>query len=296
MNTFRYKLLFIIFIFFQTFLLGNAFARENANGDTIVVAASAEPSNLIPMLASDSASHDISGLIFNGLVKYDTDLTIIGDLAENWDISDDGLVITFHLRKGVKWHDGVEFTADDVLFGFNSIIDPKVPSAYKEDYLQVEKCEVIDKYTFRAIYKKPFASALSSWGTLVVLPKHLLEGKDLTKCDFSRNPVGLGPFKFEKWISGKEIVLSRNDSYFEGRPGIAKFVSKVVPDEATSFLEFKAGNLDWMGLTPFQYARQTKPEDIKIKFNKYKYPSFSYTYFGFNLNHKWFKDKRVRQA
>ncbi|MDD4295288.1 MAG: ABC transporter substrate-binding protein, partial [Candidatus Omnitrophica bacterium] len=126
MNTFRYKLLFIIFIFFQTFLLGNAFARENANGDTIVVAASAEPSNLIPMLASDSASHDISGLIFNGLVKYDTDLTIIGDLAENWDISDDGLVITFHLRKGVKWHDGVEFTADDVLFGFNSIIDPKV--------------------------------------------------------------------------------------------------------------------------------------------------------------------------
>jgi peptide/nickel transport system substrate-binding protein len=80
---------------------------------------------LIPMLASDSASHNVSGLIFNGLVKYDTDLSVIGDLAEAWDISKDGLVITFHLRKGVKWADGVEFTADDVMFGYKTIIDEK---------------------------------------------------------------------------------------------------------------------------------------------------------------------------
>ena len=91
-------------------------ADEPAYGDTFIVGTPAEPSILIPMLASDSASHDVSGLIFNGLVKYDTDLSVIGDLAESWDISKDGLVITFHLRKGVKWSDGVEFTADDVMF------------------------------------------------------------------------------------------------------------------------------------------------------------------------------------
>ncbi|MBI5027174.1 MAG: peptide-binding protein, partial [Nitrospirae bacterium] len=108
---------------------------EPAYGDTIVEGSIGEPSILIPMLAGDSASHEVAGLVFNGLVKYHTDLSIIGDLAESWDISKDGLVITFHLRKGVRWTDGVEFTADDVMFGYKTIIDEKTPTAYKEDYL-----------------------------------------------------------------------------------------------------------------------------------------------------------------
>ena len=140
-----------------------------AYGDAMIEGIIGEPSNLIPMLASDSASHSVSGLIFNGLVKYDTDLSIIGDLAESWDISKDGLVITFHLRKGVKWTDGNEFTADDVMFGYKTIVDEKTPSAYKEDFLQVKKAEVMDRYTFRVTYEKPFAPALTSWGSLVVL-------------------------------------------------------------------------------------------------------------------------------
>ncbi len=83
-----------------------------------------DASNLIPMLASDGSSHDIARLIFNGLVKYDKDLTLVGDLAESWDVSQDGLNITFKLRKGVKWQDGKEFTADDVIFGFRTILNP----------------------------------------------------------------------------------------------------------------------------------------------------------------------------
>jgi peptide/nickel transport system substrate-binding protein len=126
-----------------------------AFGDTLVEGSIGEPSILIPMLASDSASHSVAGLIFNGLVKYDTDLSIIGDLAESWDISQDGLVITFHLRKGVKWTDGVEFTADDVMFGYKTIINEKTPTAYSEDYLQVKKAEALDRYTFRVSYEKP---------------------------------------------------------------------------------------------------------------------------------------------
>ena len=77
--------------------------------------------------------------MFNGLVKYHTDLSVIGDLAESWDISKDGLVITFHLRKGVKWADGAAFTADDVKFGYDTIVNEKTPTAYKEDFLQVKK-------------------------------------------------------------------------------------------------------------------------------------------------------------
>src|SRR3989338_11689636 len=154
-----------------------------AYGDTIVEGTIGEPSVLIPMLSGDSASQNVASLIINGLVKYDKDLTLVGDLAESWDISKNGLVITFHLKKGVKWTDGVEFTAADVMFGYKTIIDEKTPTAYSEDYKQVKKAEVIDKYTFRITYEKPFAPALGSWGNLTVLPKHLLEGKDITKSE-----------------------------------------------------------------------------------------------------------------
>ncbi len=274
-------------------------AYENggpAYGDALIEGAIGEPSVLIPMLAGDSASHNVAGLIFNGLVKYDTDLSVIGDLAESWEISKDGLVIIFHLRKGVRWADGVEFTANDVKFGFDTIIDEKTPTAYKEDFLQVKKAEVIDKYTFRAVYEKPFAPALTSWSFLVVLPKHLLEGKDITKLDFKRNPIGLGPYKLSKWVSGQELILNSYKDYFDGKPYIDRYVYRVIPDAATMFLELQAGGVDMMGLTPIQYTKQTETGFFKDNFQKFRYPAFVYTYMGFNLKHPWFKDKRVRQA
>lgn len=267
-----------------------------AYGDILIEGTTAEPSILIPMLAGDSASHSVAGMIFNGLVKYDTDLSVIGDLAESWDISPDGLVITFHLRKGVKWTDGVEFTAEDVMFGYKTIIDEKTPTAYKEDFLQVKKAEVLDGYTFRVTYEKPLATALTSWGNLIILPKHLLAGKDITKTDFGRNPVGMGPYKLARWTSGQEVVLESNRDYFEGRPYIDRYIYKIIPDPATMFLELKAGGVDMMGLTPIQYTKQTENNFFKKNFQKFRYPVFSYTYMGFNLRHPWFKDRRVRQA
>jgi peptide/nickel transport system substrate-binding protein len=267
-----------------------------AYGDAIVEGTIGEPSILIPMLASDSASHSVSGLIFNGLVKYDTDLGVIGDLAESWEISKDGLVITFHLRKGVKWADGVEFTADDVMFGYKTIIDEKTPSAYKEDFLQVKKAEVLDKYTFRVTYEKPFAPALTTWGSLIILPKHLLEGKDITKTEFARNPIGLGPYKLSKWVPDQELVLESYKDYFEGRPYIDKYIYKRIPDPATMFLVLRTGEIDMMGLTPIQYTKQTENDYFRKNFNKYRYPAFQYTHMAFNLKHPFFKDKRVRQA
>ena len=242
-------------------------------------------------------SHEVAGLIFNGLVKYDTDLSVIGDLAESWDISKDGLVITFHLRKGVKWTDGVEFTADDVMYGYKTIIDEKTPTAYNEDFLQVKKAEVLDKYTFRVTYAKPFAPALTSWGDLVVLPKHLLEGKDITKTDFGRNPVGLGPYKLKKWVSGQELVLDSNHDYFEGRPYIDQLYLQDNPGPATMFLELQLRRHRHDG--PDSHSSiQNRPTPIISGqiFRNSAIPQFRYTYMGFNLKHPFFKDKRVRQA
>lgn len=272
------------------------FQEQPTYGDALIAGSIGEPSVLVPMLAGDSASHDVAGLIFNGLVKYGTDINVIGDLAESWNISPDGLVITFHLKKGVKWTDGIEFTADDVMFGYKTIINEKTPTPYKEDYIQVKKAEVLDKYTFRVTYEKPFAPALTTWGSLIVLPKHLLEGKDITKSDFARNPVGIGPYVLNKWISGQELDLDSNKTYFEGRPYIDRYVYKVIPDPSTMFLELQAGSIDMMGLTPIQFTKQTDTDFFKANFQKFRYPVPSYTYLGFNLKHPWFKDKRIRQA
>ena len=101
--------------------------KPPAYGDILVRGDIGDASNLIPLLASDSASHSVAGMVFNGLVKYDKDMNIVGDLAESWKITRNGLVITFHLRRGVKWHDGKPFTAADVLYTYQVTTDPKTP-------------------------------------------------------------------------------------------------------------------------------------------------------------------------
>jgi len=250
---------------------------------------------MIPNITGDSASHEIGGFIYNGLVKYDKDFNIMGDLAESWEIPKDELSITFHLRKGVKWHDGKEFTAHDVLFTYHFMIDPKTPTPYAGDFLLVKKAEILDRYTFRISYEKPFAPALISWG-MWILPRHLLEGKDVRTSPLNRRPVGTGPYLFRQWKTGEKIELEANPNYFEGRPYTQKVLYRIIPDSATLFLELKSGGADWTGLSPMQYQRQTDTEEFRENFRKYKYLSSGYTYLGFNLKDSRFRDKRVRQA
>jgi peptide/nickel transport system substrate-binding protein len=266
-----------------------------AYGDALVVGSIGEPSTLIPLLASDSASHEVAGQIYNGLVRYDKNLNLEGELAESWDVSRDGLTITFHLRRGVKWHDGQAFTSHDVLYTYRVTIDPKTPTAYSEDFKQVKRAEAPDAYTFRVIYGKPFAPALASWG-MAILPAHLLEGKDITKSPLARQPIGTGPYRFIDWVVGQKLVLESNHEYYEGRPYIDRYVYRIIPDTSTMYMELKAGTLDMMGLSPVQYQRQTNTPEFLSHFNKYRYPASMYTYLGYNLRHPLFKDKRVRQA
>jgi peptide/nickel transport system substrate-binding protein len=266
-----------------------------AYGDAIVVGSIGEPSTLIPLLASDSASHDVAGLIYNGLVRYDKNLRLEGELARSWDVSQDGLTITFHLRRGVKWHDGHDFTSRDVIYTYQVTINPKTPTAYAESFKQVKSAEAPDPYTFRVTYAKPYAPALESWMTSI-LPAHLLEGKDITTSKLARHPIGTGPYRFKEWIPGQKIVLESNKDYFEGRPYIDSYVYRIIPDNSTMFMELKAGGLDMMGLTPVQYRRETDSPQFNERYNKYLYPAFAYTYLGYNLRNPLFADNRVRQA
>ena len=270
-------------------------AGKPVNGDTLVTGSIGEASTLIPLLASDAASHTIAGYIYNGLVKYDKELNLVGDLAESWEVSPGGLVITFHLRRGVKWQDGHEFTAKDVLYTYRVTIDPKTPTSYAEDFKQVKKVESPDPYTVRVTYDHPFAPALASWGSSI-LPAHLLDGHDITRTELARRPVGTGPYKLKEWVAGQKVTLEAYDNYFEGRPHLDRVVDRLIPDTATMYLELKSGGIDMMNLTPVQFQRQTVGKSFLERFNKYRYPASSYVYMGYNLRNPLFSDVRVRRA
>jgi len=275
---------------------GTAAPDVPAYGDAIVEGSIGDVSGFLTAVTTDASSHEAAGYVFNGLVRYDKNLKLEGELAESWEVSPDGKRITFHLRKGVRWHDGVPFTSDDVMFTYRRMIDPRTPTAYGEDFRQVKRASAPDPHTFVVEYARAFAPALASWG-MHVLPKHLLENyPDISKSPLNKKPVGTGPYRFVEWKTGEKVVFDASPDYFEGKPYISRVITRVIPDQATMFLELKAGGVDIMTLTPPQYVRQTETAEFAKSFNKYKYTASGYTYLGFRLSHPFFKDRRVRQA
>jgi peptide/nickel transport system substrate-binding protein len=275
-------------------------AAKPAYGDTFIDVLLGNISGLIPNIVSDAASGEVGGLIYNGLVTRDQDLNHVGDLAESWSVSPDCREITFKLRPNVTWHDGRPFTADDVLFTYETMINPKTPTAYREGFKMVESVQTPDASTVTVRYKEPYAKALDVW-SFYMLPKHLLESyaKNGKLREAPQNwsaPVGTGPYRFSELKSGEKIVLLANPDYWEGRPYLSRVVYRIIPSQATIFLELKAGGLDAAALTALQYKRQTEYPAFRKAYNKFRYPSNGYTYFGFNLKDPRFADKRVRQA
>lgn len=274
---------------------GAAEGGAPVDGDAFVTSSIAEPSNLIPFLATDSASAEISSLVFNGLLRYDEDLKLVGDLAESWQVLDGGLRIVFKLRPGVRWQDGAPFTAEDVKFTYEKLVDPETATPYAGGFEKVKSLNVIDPLTVEVVYKEPFSPGLSSWGVGIV-PKHLLEKENIRQTAFSRAPVGTGPFILKKWTGGQSIELRANPGYFDGRPHVNRYLYRIIPDQTTGFLELQTGNLDLSTLTPLQYEKETDRPFFRKNFRKFRYPNFGYVYIGWNLEHPFFSDRRVRNA
>lgn len=292
------KYLIPIVIALALLLASPALAAEEAKpvtGGEIILGTIGDATSLIPMITSDSASSDIQTHIYNGLLKYDKDIRLTGDLAESWEVSPDGLTITFRLRKNVRWQDGKPYTSADALFSYQFMVDPKTPTPYSGDYLKVAKAEAPDPHTFKVTYKEVFAPGLASWG-LSQLPAHLLKGQDVRSSPLNRKPVGTGPYILEEWEPGTRISLKANPDYFDGRPYVDRVVYRVIPDTATIFLELRSGGIDMTGLDALQYKRQTSTKFFERNFKKYRYLSSTYTYVGWNLRDKRFKDVRVRRA
>ena len=216
-------------------------------------------------------------------------------------------VIVFDLRKDVTFHDGHPFDSGDVLFTFNSIMDPKGTSPRKSDYEPVKSAQVLGPYKIRFTYKRLFSPAIGSWA-MGILPEHLLtreklveeakvRGRDpevftMRDSNFGRNPVGTGPFKFSEWKSDEQIRLVRNDNYWEGAPEYEEYVMRIIPDSLTQEMEFYAGAVDNYSVQPHQVARFSTDE----KYQNFSSLGYFYSYIGYNLRNPLFADRDVRVA
>jgi len=259
----------------------------------LIISSIGDASFLNPILAQDAASSDVNSLIFNGLIKYNRNLDgFVGDLAESWKVKPGSEpVITFYLRKGVLWHDGKEFTAEDVRFTYDKIMDEKTNTVRRSDFELVKKAEILDPYTFRVTYKQPFSPGLATWG-MGIIPKHLLENVDINTAPFNRRPIGTGPFRFVDWVSDEKIAVEANPRYFEGKPGLNGVVYRIIPEAALNEMEILTRGVDYSSIFPYEYRRMTRVPFLKV----YSQPSLGYTYIGYNLTNPLFQERRVRRA
>jgi peptide/nickel transport system substrate-binding protein len=271
---------------------------EPAYGATYVAASIGEASTLIPWIATDSASHAIAGMIYPTLLRYDRNLSLAPYLAESWNVSDDGLTLSFTLRQNARWEDGTPVTSADVLASFERIIAPDTQTPYAAKYKMVAAAAAPGSHTFTVRYDAPFAPALASWAGLSILPAHVLATcPDLMTCPLRRAPMGTGPYKLHTWVPDREIELAARHDHFEHRPFIERLRTRVITDLDAQFLELKTGRIDRMTLKPAQYERLIAGTTrLSQRYAAYKHLGNGYVYLGFNLTSPLFADKRVRQA
>ncbi|ADG82094.1 ABC transporter substrate-binding protein [Thermincola potens] len=262
--------------------------KQSENKEKVLVyGAEFEYDKVNPVLATTN----VDNLIFTGLTKFNEKNEVIPDLAESWSISSDGLTYTFKLRKDVKWHDGQPFNAGDVKFTLDTILDPRTNTPVKSEFEQVKEVKVIDDYTVELKLAKPFPPLLDKL-SIGIVPKHLLEGKDINSADFNNNPVGTGPFKFKEWQRGKAFTVVANDSFYNGRPKLDKVIFKFLPDPNVRALQLETGEIDLAYLEPDQLERMQKVDRIKV----YQVPTADYRVMMYNMKSPLWQDVRVRKA
>jgi peptide/nickel transport system substrate-binding protein len=261
---------------------------------TLYLTTSSNPSRINPLLATDSASGEIANWIFNGLVKYDKNGNIVGDLAQSFKFRDNKTLI-FKLRTNVLWHDKKPFSAKDVLFTYQLLKSKKIVSPYSNDFRLVEKLILIDDYTIEVHYSVPYFKALNIW-MMGILPKHILENEpNLMTSSFNRNPIGTGSYRLKSMELSKAIILEANEDYFLHKPSIQTIHYSVIPDSSSRYMQVRALKSDIGDLSPLQYKRELSQKLLSY-YQVVEKIAQSYTYLGFNLRDKKFKNKKTREA
>lgn len=276
------------------------------NGDWLVSRLGAEPAHLNPLLdTADAYVSQMTEGVFESLLERDYEtLELKPLLAESYEISEDHLSYTFKMRKDATFSDGTPVTAQDVIFTFDTIRDPKNETADLRNYYQdVEKAELLDDYTIRFTCNKPYFRHLDMLSGLPAFPKHIYGTGDFNTHPNNRQPVGSGPLVFDSWETNQQIAFKRNDNYWrkDKQPHIGRRVYKIITDDNAAFQVLERQELDLMGMVPEQWVNRTNRPEFEAKFNKLEYwaPSGyvgAYSYIAWNERTPRFEDKRVRRA
>lgn len=284
-------------IMLSSLFAGSVFAEEDFSaGQTLIVGLQGDPSSFNQVGNPDDWGYVVSENIFSRLVKLNSNGEVLPDLAQSWEVAEDGLTYTFHLAENAVWHDGEAVTSADVVWTFEQIMEQ---SAYLSSYLgSVESFEATDEHTVVFHMTAPDSALLSNISFLgaTILPEHVFAGEeDWLACDAATSaPVGCGPFKLAEYNKGVSITLEANPDYFGQVPAYDKLVYQIIPDSNTAIQAFGNGEIDVLGVMPAgsQITTLKNTPDTVVTST----PNFGRYYYGYNFKSEALADVNVRMA
>lgn len=269
-------------------LLGACTMDTPSNAGTIRLGTDVDAETLDPRLMRNTTSYRVVNLLYDGLVELDADLKPRPGLAERWE-SPEPTVWIFHLRPGVLFHDGSRLTAEDVVYTFETILDPAVRARYRSLYEPIASIEAVDSLTVRMELSEPYAPLLA-YLDVGIIPKRYVEGGG----DLSTAPIGTGPMRLASWARGSEIRLEAFASYWGGAPSVERFTFVVVPDNTARAQAFEAGDLDIIQspLSPQDIQRLLADGEAVAAISA----GIAITYLNFNARAGYLADPQMRRA
>src|SRR5918998_5011212 len=270
---------------------GGGAPQSNTPPGTLYVALDAEPPELDPNLSSAYVDRQVMASLYDKLVDIDQDGEIVPMLATSYEVSDDDLVYTFHLREGIKFHDGTEFNAEAVKYNLDRYQEED--SVRSTEVEPIESVEVVDEYTVRVTLSEPFApflAVLTDRAGIMASPKALEENNGR----ISKNPVGTGPFEFVERVRGDHITVERNQDYWrDGLPKIDSIEYRGIDDENVQYQNLQSGELDLIDSIPFvEFRELQESDDYEVSME----PGLGYQGIWLNVTQPPFDNKQLRKA
>ncbi len=244
---------------------------------------------LDPRLANDTTARRVIEQIYDGLVELDPQLHPVPALAESWTYVSPTIVV-FKLRKNVRFHDGSLLTAEDVVFTYQTVLDPALRAPFRGLYTPISKLEVVDPETVRFTLAAPYGP-LFKYLDLAIVSKKAVERLG---AEYPTHPIGTGPFKFVSWQRNSRITLEANPTYWKGAPKLTQVVFNIIPDNTTRAAALEASDVDLIHspLSPQDVRRLKNQPKVQV----YQLTGLGITYLNFNLADPILKDVRIRRA
>lgn len=282
-------LILTLFAAFFSFFCASAFAAQSV----LTIGATYDAKTLDPHITNDTGSHLMARQIYEKLVDFDENLNVIPCLAERWDISKDGRRYTFYLKKGVKFHNGEEMKASDVLFSFKRMLSPIAAATHAySNVIDPNGFKIIDDYTIVISTKEPLGAFLASMnhGFASIVSEKAVKKAGI---DYGVHPVGTGAFKFVSWAKGDRITLDRFDDYHGEKPKLSKMILRAITESTSRTIELESGAVDLILDPPGSDVNRLQGNN---KLKVIRKPGQLVYHMGFNLDKEPFNNPKVRQA